>query len=303
MRITAVVLNWNGEKYITDCLQSLKLVRHPGVDFKIVVVDNDSQDGSADIISKKFPEVTLVRNDHNAGFAEGHNSGIKKALEDGSEYVWILNPDTVVDEGALVALMDAASEYKLAGVFGSKIYYAPGTEFHKTTLAPADSGHVLWYAGGVVDWTNLITSSRGKDEVDHTQYDHDIETDFISSVSMFVRRRVLESAGLFDWRYFLYFEENDFCERVKKAGWRLMYVCQSRVWHAAPSETAGGASGIQDYYRTRNRLLFGLRHAPIRTKVALVRESLRIYLSGRPWQRRGVLDYFTGTLGPGSFES
>ena len=81
-----------------------------------------------------------------------------------------------------------------------------------------------------------------------------------------------------------------------------MYICQSVVWHANAQSTGVGSS-LQDYYITRNRLLFGLRYAPLRTKLSLVKQSLNLYLSGRPWQRRAVLDYYTNNLGAGSYQS
>lgn len=301
MKVSAIVLSWNSREYITPCIKSLEKVAHPGVDFEIIIVDNGSTDGSPDFLKEKFSRHTLIINDSNLGYAEGNNTGIRKALDGNSDFVWIVNPDVYVDKDALMELYTAALKYRDTGIFGSKIYFAPGFEFHKDRYKPEQIGKVIWYAGGRIDWANLIASHRGVDEVDEHQYDRDLETDFVTGASMFIRAQVLQDIGVLDWRYFLYYEENDFCQRALRHGYRLMYIWKSVVWHANAQATGIG-SGLQDYYISRNRLLFGLRYASAFTKYALVRESLRLYLRGRPWQRRGVIDYWKRNFGTGSYQ-
>jgi GT2 family glycosyltransferase len=301
MKITALVLSWNSEKYISKCLDSLQKIFSDPHTFEIILVDNGSTDDSVSYLKTKYPQYHLIENNSNLGYAEGNNVGIRYALENKADFIWIVNPDVHVDPNALLHLIMAAQKYKDAGVFGSKIYFSPGYEFHKDRYTPQEIGHVIWFSGGEIDWANMLASHRGVDQVDKGQFDHDIETDFVTGASMFIRSRIFQEVGLFDPKYFLYFEENDFCQRAKKAGWKLMYIFQSVVWHANAQSTGIG-SDLQDYYITRNQILFGLRHAPPLTKFALVRQAIKFYLSGRPWQRRAVLDYFTGNMGPGSFQ-
>ncbi|KKU58466.1 MAG: Glycosyl transferase family 2, partial [Candidatus Amesbacteria bacterium GW2011_GWA2_47_11b] len=112
--------------------------------------------------------------------------------------------------------------------------------------------------------------------------------------------QVLEQIGLIDPKYFLYYEETDLCVRASRAGWKLYYVPESIVWHRV-GQASGIGSPLADYYTTRNRLLFGLRWAPPRTKLALFRQSLQHLVSGRPWQRKGVVDFYLGRFGRGSY--
>lgn len=301
MKVCVIVLNWNGREYIGDCLKSLSNLKMDKHEIEIIVIDNASSDDSVDFIKQAFPGVTLLLNSENLGYAEGNNVGLRLSLSKKADFSWIVNPDIQVSPDAFLALFETAQKYPQAGIFGSKIYFAPGFEFHKDRYKKDDLGKVIWYAGGQMDWANLIASHRGVDEVDKGQFDYDTETDFVTGASLFVRNKVLDQIGILDPAYFLYYEENDFCQRAKKYNWKLMLASQSLVWHANALATGLG-SALQDYYIARNRLIFGFRYAPMRTKLALLKEAVRLYFSGRPWQRRGVLDYFTGNLGAGSYQ-
>ena len=300
MKITVVVLNWNAGKYIAPCLRSLGRLATRPHQVEIVVVDNGSTDNSVKLIKKLFPKFKLIQTGQNLGYAGGNNVGLQYALDHGSDFVWIVNPDVQVHPGSLQALADAASDHPMGGIFGSKCYFAKGFEFHKTRYTPSQLGHVLWYAGGKIDWANLITQHIGIDEVDIGQYNQTRETDTVTGTSFFIRRQVLEQIGLIDPKYFLYYEETDLCVRASRAGWKLYYVPESIVWHRV-GQASGIGSPLADYYTARNRLLFGLRWAPPRTKLALFRQSLQHLVSGRPWQRKGVVDFYLGRFGRGSY--
>jgi hypothetical protein len=301
MRISVIVLSWNCEKYVTSCLKSLLAIDAGSDHLEIIVVDNASSDGSVDLIRKNFPNLTLIQNQTNLGYAEGNNVGIRYAMQKNSDFIWIVNPDVTVDKASLKELLAAAKKFPAGGIFGSKIYFAPGYEFHKDRYAQKDLGNVIWYAGGNIDWNNMEGHHRGVDEIDNGQFDIDCLTDFVTGASMFVRRKVIDAIGLLDAKYFLYYEENDFCQRAQKTGWQLIYVAQSKAWHANGLATGVGSS-LQDYYITRNRLMFGLRHAPAYTKFLLIKQAIYFYFQGRPWQKRAVIDFFSGKLGSGSYE-
>jgi len=301
MKVSVIVLSYNSADYMSGCLESLQKLALGETQLEIVVVDNASSDDSVSLVKSKFPALTLITNTQNLGYAEGNNVGIRYAISKTSNFVWIVNPDVQVEKNSLSALLEAATDYRQAGVFGSKIYFAPGFEFHKDRYTSDQIGKVIWYAGGNMDWGNLIATHRGVDQVDEGQFNENLETDFVTGASMFIRSRVFETVGLIDSRYFLYYEENDFCQRVKAAGWQLMYIPESLAWHANAQATGIGSS-LQDYYITRNRMLFGMRHAPFYTKLHLIKQSIEFYLKGRPWQKRAVLDYYTGNFGPGSYQ-
>lgn len=311
MKIFIVVLNWNGKDFLTGCLNSLKELKTDNCTLEAVVVDNASTDGSVKLVETRYKDIKVLKNKENLGFAEGNNVGIRYALKNGADYVLILNPDTIVDKNLVVQLISAqggsASGGKVAkksskiGILGPKIYFAPGYEFHKERYKPEERGKVIWYAGGLMDWNNILGSHRGVDEVDRGQYDELIETDFASGCAMLIKREVFEKIGLFDKRYFLYLEDNDFCQRARKAGFKIVYVPGAKMYHLNAGSSAVGGP-LQDYFITRNRLLFGMKFAPKRTKLALLRESFKILLTGRKWQKRGVVDFCFGRFGKGSWK-
>lgn len=300
MKITIIVLNWNAEKYISSCLQSLRRLAIRPHQVEVVVVDNASTDHSVSLVQKKFPKLKVIQTGQNLGYAGGNNVGLKYAMEEGSDFVWIVNPDVQVHPQALQSLLAAAAAHPNGGIFGSKCYFAKGFEFHKDRYTPSQVGHIIWYAGGRIDWANLITQHVGIDEVDIGQYNQLRETESVTGTSFFIRREVLDQVGLIDPKYFLYYEETDLCIRAARHGWKLYYVPESVVWHQV-GQASGIGTPLADYYTTRSRLLFGLRWAPWRTKQALIRESFHLLFSGRPWQKRGVIDFYIGRFGQGSY--
>ncbi len=300
MKVSIVILNWNGKEFIFGCLDSVRKLKTENWKLETVVVDNASTDDSVEEIEKKYEDIKILRNQKNLGFAEGNNVGIRYALKNGADYVLILNPDTIIDENLVVQLIKVAEKDEKVGLASPKVYFAPGYEFHKNRYQKDESGKVIWYAGGIIDWDNILSPHRGVDEVDRGQYNKVVETDYASGSCMLIKKEVLEKIGLFDKKLFLYWEDSDLSQRAKRAGWKVLYVPQAKIWHKVAASSAIG-SALNDYYLTRNRLLFGLRYARLRTKFALFRDSLRILLKGRKWQRIGARDFYLGRFGKGSY--
>lgn len=298
-KLFTIILNFNGEKDTIECLNSLKKADTRGIEHYVVVVNNASSGGIHDI--RKFKWAKIIENRENLGFTGGNNTGIKYALQEGADFVMILNNDTTLDRKAILYLIKAAEEHKDAGILSPKIYFAPGFEFHKERYKKGERGKVLWYAGGRIDWDNVLGSNRGVDEVDIGRYNKIEETDFATGACMLIRREVLEQIGFFNDRYFVYLEDADFSQRVKEGGWKVLYVPDSHLWHKVARSSAIG-SNLNDYFITRNRMLFGMRYAPLRSKLALLRESWKILLSGRKWQKQSVIDFYIGKFGKGSWK-
>ncbi len=294
-RIAVIIVNWNGKKDTIDCLASLGKLKTQSSKLKTYVVDNGSTDGSVEAIRKGFSDVVILETGKNLGFTGGNNIGIRQALLGGADFVWLLNNDTTVDQSALTELI-AAFEDPNVGIGGSKIYFAPGREYHRDWYKQKDRGHVFWYAGGQIDWNNMYASHRGVDEVDHGQYDRTQETPFVTGCSMMVRKEVFDKVGYLDEKFFAYLEDLNFCLRAKQSGYKLLYVPKSVVWHNNAGSSSVGSSTHQ-YYMTRNRLFVGLRYAPLRTKFALVREAVRAVIAGPAVCRRAVLDAIIGRAG------
>jgi len=308
-KLSIVILNYNDFNLTKECvdsiLTSVKSSSSSGLQLEIVVVNNGPKNKiSADQIlseqSELIPNVTVINNNRNLGFTGGNNVGIKHALDYGADYIMLLNNDTLIKNPFWQSMINYLESNLEVGILGPKIYFAPGYEFHKNKYSEKDQGKVIWYAGGEIDWGNVYSSHRGVDEVDQGQYDEIDETDFISGCCLLGRRKVWEAVGLLEDKYFLYYEDSDYSMRVKKHGWKTVFFPKAKIWHKnAGSSQCGGV--LQDYFITRNRLLFGMRWAPLKSKLALIRESIKLLFTGRKWQKIGIRDFYLGKFGRGSW--
>ncbi len=280
-KVTVVVLNWNRAQDTRRCIESLLKVTYPHV--QILIVDNGSTDGSVGLLRGAFPGIDLIETGENLGYAGGNNVGVEWALKQGAEFVVLLNNDTVVDPHFLEPLVEAAQKYPKAGFLGSKILYL-------------DRPDVVWFGGGRVDWMNGV-SHVGQESKDEPSEGDIRETDYITGCCLMVRAVALQSIGLMDSRFFLLFEETDWCVRARQLGWQVVYVPTSRVWHAGSQSFGGYGSPTYRYYYARNELLLYWIHLRGKRRVRALlnahRRDLnpRRYLSEKGWiaQMRHVL--------------
>jgi GT2 family glycosyltransferase len=298
-KVLISLVTYKNHEVLKRCLDSIAELNHDNLSLAIKVVNNDTEKEFQYAV--KGLEVAVHNQKKNIGFAGGHNINLKKAITEKVDFVLVLNDDTKLEKNSLSELVHAAEENSQGGIFAPKIYFTRGNEFHKEKYKKDELGKVIWYAGGNIDWQNLIISHRGVDEVDTGQFDTVEETAFASGCCMLIRGEVLEEAGLFDERYFLYLEDSDLNERIKKRGKKVFFVPKSILWHENAGSTGGSGSSLQDYYISRNRMLFGFTYAPLRTKSALLRESLQLLRHGREWQRKGIKDFYLRRLGKGSY--
>jgi GT2 family glycosyltransferase len=288
-------------------LESIKKLEVSGFELEIVVVDNASSDGSQKAVERTFKNITKknvyckqIYNKANLGFAAGNNVGMKYSLDSGADYLLVLNNDTEVDKNVVKKLLEVANKHTKAGAISPKIYFAKGFEFHKK-YKKQDLGKVIWYAGGDMDWNNIYGSNYGVDEMDKGQFEKTKETDFTTGACVLLNSKALKDVGLFDEKYFMYSEDADLSQRLKKNGWRVLYTPETHIWHKV-AQSSGIGSDLNDYFITRNRLLFGVRYAKLRTKIALIRESFRFLATGRKWQKIGIRDFYLGRFGKGSWK-
>lgn len=258
--VAIIILNWNGCADTLECLESVGRIGSEAI--RIVVTDNGSSDGSALAIRRCYPDVQLLENGSNLGFAAGNNSAIARALHEGAEFVLLLNNDTIVDTGIIDAFRDAARRMPQAGVLGAKIYYH------------ADPQR-LWYAGGYWDPRTLSFNEYGAGEIDQGQYDQLTETDWVIGCAMFVRAEVFREVGLLEPKFFLNNEEVDFCSRVRRAGYSCAYVPRARLWHKVSASFGGEDSPLKEYFSARNRLLWAQRNAPAGVRWCIYTRSAR----------------------------
>ena len=294
-RVAIIIVNYNGWQDTIDCLKSISHLNLPDIKLHTVVIDNDSSNDSYDQLTEfitkeeELVNVELVKLSSNLGFSGGTNVGIKSAIAQDDDYIMLLNNDTTVDLDLVTELVKAAN--KKAGIVVPKIYFAKGYEYHKGRYTKAEQGKVIWYAGGQIDWNNMYASHRGVDEVDKGQYDVKEQTEFASGCCMLVSREVFDEVGYLDDDLFLYLEDLDFCLRSIKEGYEIIYKPKAMVWHKNASSSDKPGSKLHQYYLTRNRLIVGMRYAPIRTRVALLKESLKFFQKGGVL-RKAVRDYY-----------
>lgn len=242
--VVAVVVNWKLKVETVQCVKSLERL-----DFlcHIIVVDNGSNDGSVEYIAGHCPQVELIVLPSNIGFGPACNQAISKVLRDEIyNYIFLLNNDVTVHPQALSKLINAAQAHPQVGVFGAKIYYA-------------DKPNTIWYAGARRRYGVLAAADIGRGQIDNGQFSALREVDYIFGAAMLIRRSVFERVGLFDERFFLYLEDLDFCLRVQKAGFLLLFVPEARVWHQGSASTAKSVA-TRRYYMAKSTIHFLRKH-------------------------------------------
>lgn len=238
--VSCIVLNWNGWRDTIDCLNALKRCTY--ADLSIIVVDNGSTNESVSEIRTAHPDVPILESGRNLGFAGGNNIGIRRALAQGADYVWLLNNDTLPHHDALTALVTKALIDSRIGAVGSICSRAdqPGA-----TEAWAGARVNLWIGYG-----------RNTTEPQDDTWFHSL-----NGTSMLISRSALEDAGLLDERFFLYWEDTEFCLRLRKKGWRLAAAPDSYVLHKVNAST-GGNKLVLDRYQTTSGLRLLRLHSP-----------------------------------------
>jgi N-acetylglucosaminyl-diphospho-decaprenol L-rhamnosyltransferase len=250
-RLRVIILNYRTPELTIACLHSLveEVKALPGT--KVTVVDNASEDGSVEKIAAAIAQenwdwVTFLPQERNGGYAFGNNVGVRPALAEDAppDYFLLLNPDTVVRSGALQALVDFMDRTPEAGIAGSRLEEPDGTPQCSAFRFPnvwseLDSGLRLGVVTQVLS-QKIVPILPVTEEIQ--------QVDWVAGASMIVRRQVFETAGLMDEKYFLYFEEVDFCVAAKNAGWTCWYVPESRVVHYM-----GQSSGVTDTKRKAKR--------------------------------------------------
>ena len=248
--ITIVILNWNRKADTLECLDSIKRLTYPS--FSVILVDNGSTDGSPDAIEHwsdgEIP-VTLIRNEKNLGFVGGSNQGMRHALATDTDYVFLLNNDTVVKPDVLNILVQVAERSEEIGMVGPKIYqYGKGN-----ILDSAGTRTIPWLAQGF-----LI----GHGEEDHGQYDYPADLPYVTGTALLVKRAVLEQVGMMDEDYFCYFDDFDWGMKAREAGYKL-YLEPKAVIHHKGSQTAGLNGPFYMRHMIRSRILFARKHVPL----------------------------------------
>ncbi|MFH0943419.1 MAG: glycosyltransferase family 2 protein [Candidatus Beckwithbacteria bacterium] len=294
-KICTVILDYQNSQLTLSTIASIqKAVIPKGFVNQILVVDNSPvPDGKLVKALTGRPEIKLITTLQNTGFAKGNNLGIKYGLKRGCDYFLLINNDVKVDKQLYVNLLKASDQ---ADIIVPKIYFAKGYEYHQSRYQPQDLGKVIWYAGARFDWNNVYAQHLGVDEVDHGQYDCLKPVEFANFCCVLIKKKVIKTIGLLDENYFLYWEDGDYSVRAIRAGFTIVYQPQAKVYHKS-SSSSGSGSKLHDYYLTRNRLIFGFKYARNRTKLALMKESLKKLITGREGEKQGIIDFYLHRFG------
>lgn len=291
MRVAICTVNFNGKQNTLDFLDSLKDLDCKGLETQTIVIDSNSQDDSVKAIKEKYPEVKMVARYKNRGSAGGYNDAALEALSWSADYLLMFNNDILINSPNLLkSMLEVFKKDEKIGVVTPKMYFAPGFEFYKEKYKKNEAGHVIWYAGGTFDWENVMSQHIGIDEVDTGKYDEVKEIDFTNITCILVKKDVFEKGIYFDEKLFAYFDDNDWSQRVGLAGFKKYYDGRVSIFHKV-SQTSGIGSPRSDYYITRNRLYFAMRYAPLRAKIAVLRQGLKQLFTGRPAQKMAVRDF------------
>lgn len=297
-----VIIHYQSENDTRECLNSIYINNVRSKQFDVIVVINPPQknfpnkNNFVTSLKREYPQIYIIENNYNTGFAKGNNIGINKALVLGSEYILILNNDTIVSLDLLDKLINHAKSDSHVGIISPKIYFAKGYEYHKNRYKEDQKGRVIWYAGGIIDWSNIYVTHKGVDEVDKDQYDDVSETDFATGCCMLIKRNTIERIGLFDEKYFMYYEDIDYSMRVKQSKMKVVYFPEAIIWHKNASSSGKPGSKLHIYYQNRNRLYFGFKYASLRTKKSLFLDSLKSLVKGEIYTK-SIFDYYFGRMG------
>lgn len=248
--LTVVILNWNLYDDTAACVESVQAASVDGV--RILVVDNGSDDGSPDRLAARFgDQIEILHNACNEGFAAGNNQGLARALQSGAQSVLILNNDTVIDPAMLRTLLEAVEAAPAYHLVGPAIFYESDPQ-------------QVWRLGDRYAGRLHLPRAVGAQELDRAV----IPVDFLTGCALLVQRQVFETIGLFDPRYTFYFEDADFCERARRAGFQLACIPAARMWHKV-SRSADKVSTRSRYNQARGRIQF-YRTLPPRLPVILL---------------------------------
>lgn len=281
--VIVIVLNWNGPEDTSVCVESLRNSDYPSL--RTTVVDNGSEECKYTALRELLGDTEIIRAETNLGFGMGNNLGIKHAMEQGADYVLLVNNDTRIDTKMVTRLVEVAESDRSVGAVGPIIYYM-------------DWPDRVWFAGYRIPG-KLYMMRRGlhlKPPLKPVEY-----VDFVSGCGILLRRAALDDVGGFSPDYFMYYEDLDLCLRMKESGWRIACATEASMWHKVSASSGGPESPQKQYHQVRSSLVFLRRHTRglvfavnLGLRLAHVGYSLLVYLFRGILRRNLIQHYFIG---------
>lgn len=242
--VYALTLNWNRCEDTIACLTSMSQLQYQNL--RQVLIDNGSTDGTPTTVATLFPEVEMIINKENLGFAAGCNVGLQYALSQNADYILLLNNDIELDPMALRHLLDQARPD--VGMVAPKIYYH------------ADPKRI-WSVGGQRHPLTIEKINDACGQYDTGQWNSVLERDYLVGCALLFSRQFLVEVGLFDERFFMYYEDSDLSIRARKAGFKLILAPRAHIWHKIAVSSGGSYSPNERYWMARSSILFFHKHA------------------------------------------
>ncbi len=238
MTLSIIILNFRTKNLLRECLRGIRIVK-PALAFEVIVVDNASGDGSAEMVIAEFPEVRLIRAERNLGYAGGNNLGMKAAV---GKYVMIINPDILVAPGSFETLVTFMDAHPDVGIAGPQLLNPDGTVQQscyrfQTPLIPLYRRTIF----GKLPAGKRAVAKYLMEDFDHKT---EREVDWLLGGALFVRRTAIDAVGILDESFFLYFEDTDWCRRFWEHGWKVVYVPQSQMVHFHLRASKGGVTTL-----------------------------------------------------------
>jgi GT2 family glycosyltransferase len=249
--VCVIVTNWNQAEYTLACIETI--VAQDYEDIAIVVVDNGSTDNTIAQVSHTYPQVTILALPENLGPTGGYNSGFRHALADGFNLIFLLNNDTLLAPNCINELVKEAQTSNDIGLVMPKIYYA-------------DEPDLIWSVGGWENKWNYEVRHPGEKQIDEGQWEESVDIDDAPFCAVLLKRSLLETVGLPDEDFFLYYEDRDFCRRTQDADFRLRLAPKATMWHKVSISSGGSGSPSERYWMARSSVLFFKKNVKIRSR-------------------------------------
>lgn len=259
-KVIVLILSYNGKYLLEEAISSYAANDYPN--FRVVVIDNGSTDGTLEFVKEKFPNVKVLRTDENLGYSGGLNLGLNYAFNgNNADYALVSNNDVKADSRVVSELVKIAVADENIGFVTGKVYYYDRPNTLQTVGKKDDP--IRWNGGHI-----------GYREEDKGQYDAVAERHFIDDIFTLVKRELYNNTNGYNSMFFLQGEEYDWQARAKKLGYRIMYTPSARIWHKE-SMTIGKTSALKAYYDARNPMLVIMLHKPARFFRRYIRYHLR----------------------------
>ena len=254
VEVSVIIINLNTRQLLEGCLRSV--VADGDQTLEIIVIDNGSTDGSAEMVQSKFPRVRLVKNEHNQRFAKPNNEGMKMAT---GKYLFLLNSDTIVNRGAIHSLTSFLDAHPDAAACGPMLLYPDGRLQKSVKGFPTLWTHLcdMFFLDKLFPDTRLI----GRGDQAYFDYERTQEVDHVMAAAFLVRRQVFSTIGGFDERFSIYYNDMDWCYRIKMNGWKIYYVHDATVIHYL-GQTMGSLNRDFSYFEEQfnNTMFFYQKH-------------------------------------------